>query len=220
MSYLYAISDIHGCKEEFDQAVSLMDLSEGSGNLLILCGDYIDSGHRNPAFYDYVREFCERHSDRVIALMGNHEEDYLRCLEEGSEPPVDPKTHAWLKGLEPYYRTERQIFVHAGVDEEAGDLWHLASEPWFFVSKFPAEFGTFYMDIIAGHVGTYAMCGENRVFWDGESHFYLDGTTERSGILPILKYDTETGAYHSFRKEEAADGTSAWVEYDVKVEVW
>ncbi|MEG1365263.1 MAG: hypothetical protein RSC71_06855, partial [Cetobacterium sp.] len=61
-------------------------------------------------------------------------------------------------------------------------------------------YGAFVKDIIAGHLGTYQMCGECRVYWDGQSHYYIDGTTERSKFVPVLKYDTETGIYTSFEK--------------------
>ena len=37
--YIYAMSDIHGCLEEFNHALSLVDLS--GDNRLILLGDYI-----------------------------------------------------------------------------------------------------------------------------------------------------------------------------------
>lgn len=114
---------------------------------------------------------------------------------------------AWLKGLPYYVQTEEQIFVHAGVDEEAEDWWPWGTPESTFVGKFPAETGPFYLDIIAGHVGTYSLVGNpdyHKVFWDGESHYYIDGTTARSGCLPVLKYDTETGEYTQItgRKEE------------------
>lgn len=104
----------------------------------------------------------------------------------------------WLKGLPCYYETETQIFVHAGVDEEAGDWWAWGTPDSVFTGKYPAETGKFYKDIIAGHVGTASLAGDPdyyRVFWDGQSHYYIDGSTAKSGCLPILKYDTETGHY-------------------------
>lgn len=104
----------------------------------------------------------------------------------------------WLRGLPCYYETERQIFVHAGVDEEAGDLWPWGTEEDVFLGKYPASTGPFYKDVVAGHVGTAGLAGDpehHRVFWDGESHYYIDGTVTESGILPLLKYDTCSGRY-------------------------
>lgn len=116
----------------------------------------------------------------------------------------------WLKGLPCYYETETQIFVHAGVDEEAGDWWAWGTPDSVFTGKYPAETGKFYKDVIAGHVGTASLAGDpdyHRVFWDGQSHYYIDGSTAESGCLPILKYDTETGRY-----TELAEGIEKEIE--------
>ena len=103
----------------------------------------------------------------------------------------------WLRAMPCYYETERQIFVHAGVDEEAGDWWKWGTDENVFVGKFPASMGPFYKDIVAGHVGAAYLAGDPacRVFWDGESHYYIDGTVAESRCLPLLKYDTRTGRY-------------------------
>lgn len=42
MSKIYAMSDIHGCLMEFEEALSLVDLT--GDNKLILLGDYIHGG--------------------------------------------------------------------------------------------------------------------------------------------------------------------------------
>jgi serine/threonine protein phosphatase 1 len=110
---------------------------------------------------------------------------------------------SWLRGLPYFYETEKQIFVHAGIDEEAGEFWKLGTQEDDFVQKFPAETGRFYKDVIAGHVGTGAIAGDasfHDVFWDGESHYYLDGTVAESGTIPLLKYDTETERYTEFKR--------------------
>ena len=36
---IFAMSDIHGCQQEFEEAISLVDLS--GDNMLILLGDYV-----------------------------------------------------------------------------------------------------------------------------------------------------------------------------------
>ena len=105
---------------------------------------------------------------------------------------------SWLKGLPLYHEEEKQIFVHAGIDEEAEDWWQHGTSEEIFVSKYPASLGAFYKDIIAGHIGTYELKNEedfHRVFWDGESHYYIDGTVERSGKIPLLIYDSVKDKY-------------------------
>ncbi len=109
----------------------------------------------------------------------------------------DIKTHHrelinWLKNLPLYYEIEKQIFVHAGIDEEAGEWWKHGTSEEVFANKYPATFGHFYKDIIAGHIGVSILKDEKElhgVYWDGESHYYIDGTVNISGNIPLLKYD-------------------------------
>lgn len=235
--FIYAMSDIHGEKEAFEDALSVVDFSRPD-TVLVLCGDYFDSRHEHPEFLTYMREFQESHEGQVVALMGNHEawllehdtpaddpvflDDMEEALyvDEKEEPLLrDEKTRRWLSRLPLYYETDSQIFVHAGIDEDAGEYWKLGVEDWYFYGKYPPTYGTaFEKDIVAGHVGTYQMCGEHRVFWDGKSHFFIDGTTEESKFVPVLKYDTETEAYTSFKKVGVGTEAPQWLEYAVTPE--
>lgn len=126
----------------------------------------------------------------------------------------------WLKALPYYYQTEyNQIYVHAGVDEEAGEYWKWGCEDEYFCWKYPHVTGEFYKDIIAGHVGTSTIAQEpdyNKVFWDKQSHFFIDGETPISKIIPVLKYDTDTKKYSSFEKINQADSGFIWQEYAIK----
>lgn len=77
------------------------------------------------------------------------------------------------------------------------------SKDYSFCCKYPHTIGEFYKDIIAGHIGTCTIANDKNyycVFWDNQSHFYIDGTTEISKIIPALKYDTEIKRYSSFEK--------------------
>lgn len=106
----------------------------------------------------------------------------------------------WLRALPYFYETDKQIFVHAGIDEEAGEFWPWATPESSFVGKFPVSKGPFYKDIIAGHIGTYSISGDpgfHDIYWDGANHYYIDGTVYVSGCLPVLMYDEETGKYTS-----------------------
>lgn len=117
---------------------------------------------------------------------------------------------AWLRALPYYYETERQIFVHAGVDEETGEHWRLATPEHTFAWKFPASKGPFLKDVIAGHIGTYSISGDRSfhdVYWDGASHYYIDGTVYVSGRLPVLMYDEKTGKYTSLGGAQRKGGS-------------
>lgn len=41
----------------------------------------------------------------------------------------------WLRGLPLYFETETQIYVHAGIDEEAEEFWKVGSSDEYFLSK-------------------------------------------------------------------------------------
>ena len=70
-----------------------------------------------------------------------------------------------------------------------------------FVGKYPATTWKFYKDIIAGHVAAVSVAGEldfKGIYYDGQSHFYIDGAVEHTGNLLVLVYD-EAGI-HIFEK--------------------
>ena len=109
-----------------------------------------------------------------------------------------PELIKWVKNLPSYYETENQIFVHAGIDEEAGEYWKLATENYYFTEKYPATTGKFYKDIVAGHIATSSLANNmnfHEIYFDGENHYYLDSTVQISKKLNLLIYDTETNKY-------------------------
>ncbi len=104
----------------------------------------------------------------------------------------------WLRNLPYFCETEKQIFVHAGVDEEAGDWWPWATTESIFTQKFPAATGPFYKDVIAGHIGTGTLAHDpdfHGVYHDGQSHYYIDGSIQLGGQLNVLVYNTDTEKY-------------------------
>jgi len=124
----------------------------------------------------------------------------------------------WLRNLPFHCETDTQIFVHAGIDEEAEDLWAVGTSDECFLSKYPPTFGAFYKDIIAGHVGTPSIRNgkdDHSVYWDGLSHYYIDGGTANSGAVPVLKYDTVSRKYSSFHKSADCGENAKWTEYSI-----
>ena len=72
---VYAMSDIHGHIYEFQDALSKIDLS--GNNMLILLGDYVH-GPYSYGVLDKIMELQNKYgTDKVIALLGNHEEMVL-----------------------------------------------------------------------------------------------------------------------------------------------
>lgn len=245
---IYAISDVHGHLPSLLTALKTIDLAGNPDARLILLGDYIDRGVHSAELLRTVKAHTERWPDRVVALLGNHEVDFLEWISgddedvfwltqdlglvtvgsfltreqfqsivgDDAELPTDfddlsrvnravknaiKLSHsdliAWLRRLPLYYETDAQIFVHAGVNEEAGENWRSETQDLTFTHKFPASMGSFYKTVVAGHIGTFGMHrdGSHGIYFDRASHFYIDGTVEQTGRLNILKYSTATGRY-------------------------
>lgn len=263
MSNIYALSDIHGKMTSLLKTLENIDL-ENPENSIIFLGDYINGGPDSAQVLSFIFELTKKYPNQVIALMGNHEEDFLEFIfgeddlmwlsqdkdlntvrsfmkeEQLQAITIQVKNAvsknedfyesmsgliisiikenykellSWVQKLPRYYETNKQIYVHAGILEEAEDLWKYGTPEEYFTTKYPATIGYFYKDIISGHIASAEVAQDTnffgKVYWDEESHFYIDGTTTESGIVPLLKYDTNTGVYSSFEKLEEGQ----WNEY-------
>lgn len=107
---------------------------------------------------------------------------------------------AWVRKLPYFYESPfGQVFVHAGIDEGAGEYWKLGTADESFTMMPPDCVGCkFYLDVIAGHINTEAVSGITgyRGIWhDGASHYYIDGNVVQHGEVVVLNYDSETGKY-------------------------
>ncbi len=118
----------------------------------------------------------------------------------GEETPDDAGYLIWMRNLPRYYSEGNTIFVHAGIDEEAEDLWEWGTDNYTFTEKYPAQTGRFYNDmkIIAGHIGTAQISGDPRfhdIYFDGESRYYIDGTVSNQMNNIIWRYFTAEGGF-------------------------
>lgn len=197
---IYAMSDIHGCLDAFENALALVDLS--GNNKLLLLGDYIH-GPNSYGVLDKIMQLQKQYGcDKVIALTGNHEDmamDGRWPIGDGEDCNDDERYLLWMQKLPRYYIEENTIFVHAGIEEEAEDMWEWGTDDYTYTEKYPAQTGPFYMNIVAGHIGTAVISGNPRfhdIYYDGQSHYYIDGTVLDSGIIPVIKVDTERGKYY------------------------
>ena len=147
---IFAMSDIHGCLQEFEAALELVDLS--GDNKLILLGDYIHSGADSYGVLKKIIKLQQKYgNDKVIALMGNHEELVIEgrapiqeSWEDGlydSGNTEDDGYICFMQNLPLYHVEENIIFVHAGIDEEVGEEWEWESTDRDFLEKYPAEIG-------------------------------------------------------------------------------
>lgn len=111
----------------------------------------------------------------------------------------------WIRTMESFYETDTQIFVHAGVDEEAEEYWKWGASDEMFLWKFPATFGHFYKTVIAGHIGTNELAKNpvfHDIYHDKASHYYIDGSVYKQGKLLLLGFDENTGKYYQIEKHK------------------
>lgn len=212
---IYCMSDIHGCLAEFEQALSLVwEHLREKDTMLLLLGDYVHGGPDNRGVLKRIMALQAKYgSDKVIALLGNHDEwvldgsstiDYMmgymddKVMEDDGD---DDQYFRWLETLPRYFAEGNTIFVHAGIDEMLGELWEWSDDA-VFTMKYPAEVGKISgleQKVVAGHVGTAEIAGDpgfHDIYFDGASHYYIDGTVLDSGMIPVLMVDTDTDKYY------------------------
>lgn len=214
---IYCMSDIHGYLFAFDSALALVEerLAEADTRLVLL-GDYIH-GPDSYGVLDRIMALQRKWGrDKVIALRGNHEDMVCdgtwpigepRIKSEDGEKEKDGRYIQWMEDLPFYWLEGNVIFVHAGIDEELEDMWEWTDEHtclW----KYPAETGRFYgdMKIVAGHVATAQIAGDpgfHGIYFDGEAHYYIDGTVQESGEIPVLLADTDANRFYRITESGA-----------------
>lgn len=203
---IFAMSDIHGNVDTFKRNLDLIDLNDEE-NKLILLGDYLSRfNYEDISVIKMIIDLQNKYKDRVIALMGNHEL-YLLDDYKNNNLNINDEIIDWITNLPYYYETKDQIYVHAGVDEEVGEYWKVVDNDSYFCNKYPYSIGTFYKDIIAGHISAVEIAlNENEyiesgdIYYDGKSHYYIDGDTEHTNLIPMLMYDCKIKKYQVINK--------------------
>lgn len=139
MKRIFAVGDIHGCRDQLRALIALLDIDR-ERDTLVLIGDYIDRGLDSKGVLDFILEL-KRELKHVVCLRGNHEEMFLDFMGEGKTGAlflenggretlssyglkritgvmagILPATHLqFLQALPLYFETEDFLFVHAGL---------------------------------------------------------------------------------------------------------
>jgi serine/threonine protein phosphatase 1 len=146
---IYAIGDIHGCSDRLSLihrqiALDLRDRPAADVTLIHL-GDYIDRGPDTAGVLSLLAREPDFPVDRVVNLMGNHEEMALQAIAFGDQrqaetwlangglaalaswgiprqiplrewPELLPREHLrFMSRLSLQYRVDDYLFAHAGV---------------------------------------------------------------------------------------------------------
>lgn len=137
MKRLFAIGDIHGCFDSFQELVE-NKIQLDKGDKLILLGDYIDRGDKSKEVVDYILELQAKGFD-ITLLIGNHEAMLLDAYYNESKFPLwimnggnetlnsfnindlkdlDVFYLNFFKSLIYYHSIDQYLFVHAGFNDE------------------------------------------------------------------------------------------------------
>ena len=98
MARTFAIGDIHG---DIDALRTLLDkLPElEPSDTLVFVGDYIDRGPSSAEVVELVRKLPEQVPAKVVTLRGNHEDAWLRIVDDGWPEFIIPRANGCLETL-------------------------------------------------------------------------------------------------------------------------
>lgn len=207
MNRTIVIGDIHGCHKEAKKLIDILireEIYHPYEDRLIFIGDYIDRGENPRLSVEYVRGLQEQYGDRVIALMGNHEDmllDYMaenghNWLYNGYSPTlvsyrgyeeIFKDDLKWMAGLPLYYEDEHFIYVHAGVDKDIPMEEQMDDTLLWTREAFYHNPGAYHKKVIFGHTPTMFIGNTNKPLWlNGGNDIAIDTGCVFGGRLTAL----------------------------------
>jgi serine/threonine protein phosphatase 1 len=91
----FAIGDIHGETEHLFKVMAALP-SLDDKDTIVFVGDYVDRGPRSKEVVEFVRNLPKQTPAKVIALRGNHEDGWLRVIDQGWDEFVLPPPNGCL----------------------------------------------------------------------------------------------------------------------------
>lgn len=82
---IYAIGDIHGMAELATQMFALIDAETASWHgevIVVVLGDYIDRGPHTKEVLEFLAQRSQLQGSSLVTLRGNHEDLFLRFLDD------------------------------------------------------------------------------------------------------------------------------------------
>jgi serine/threonine protein phosphatase 1 len=97
----FAIGDIHGETGHLFKLLGCLP-SLDADDTIVFMGDYVDRGPRSKEVVDFIRKLPKDTPARVVALRGNHEDGWLRVIDQGWDEFVLPPGNGCLTTLRSY----------------------------------------------------------------------------------------------------------------------
>ena len=103
MHRTFVIGDIHGDAVALERVLGLLPALD-AGDSMVFLGDYLDRGPDSATVMERVRTLHRHTPARVIALRGNHEDAWLRAVDEGFPEFVLPQQNGCSAAMRSYER--------------------------------------------------------------------------------------------------------------------
>ena len=162
MGRTIAIGDIHGDLTAFDDLLGQLP-PLGVEDTVVLLGDYIDHGPQSREVMERVIALPSQLEAKVVALRGNHEDSWLRVVDEGFVQFVLPRGNGCFECLRSYDGGPMPADNEAPSIDEVKRMFE----------------GTFFP---ASHI---AFMRELPFFYEDEHAIYVHGgIPERDGVFP------------------------------------
>lgn len=108
------ISDIHGCLNQFNALLNLVNYQPNRDQLILL-GDYVDRGPKGKDVVQKVLDLSK--NDKVITLRGNHDHRFLKLV-ESRDPEILERflRYGGLETLKSYCPNVEKIQINDVLD--------------------------------------------------------------------------------------------------------
>ena len=146
--------------------------------------------------------FLTKEQFKELDVLSNREAriDYVKkCIKESHKELL-----AWMRKRRGRSRYLFSVMVDEDIPEEEAELCAIGTPDYVMTGKFPPTTGHFYKDIIAGHVAASHLARDlsfSGIFFDGESHYYIDGSAAKFRRVLCLAYDEKEKKYYQFEED-------------------
>ena len=122
----FAVGDIHGDLDALQRAFARLPSLEPTDTVVFL-GDYLDRGPHSAEVLRFVRRLSNETRSKIVALRGNHEDAWLRVIQQGWPEFVMPPGNGCLAAL----RSFAGMPEHATEEPEPHELEALLTGSFF-----------------------------------------------------------------------------------------
>lgn len=216
------IGDIHGCYNELKNLIYKLEESgeyNKDEDKLIFLGDYLDRGMNSRLVVQFIRDL-QKDNDNVIALMGNHEDMALNCINHGDicwaynggDKTMDSyegfETQffddlKWIEALPLYHEDEHFIYVHAGVDLDKSLKEQSRDDLLWVRDDFTYSEKEYHKRVVFGHTPTmFFGKGYKPVYTLGNNIGIDTGCVFGGALTALIIEDDEIKSFYQVDKNE------------------